>query len=226
MTARAWGMPQYAPEVAAVKSRSEANPLWHAHCDTLSLHVTGRTRAGSHVVVYAHLSHPLTTPREIEGAKRRGMYCGAVALDDYVFQRLVSLEGHRDSQWQQRVWVVDHHALQSCAQGRLPLRIDDLLAHPAIVPTLGGEKQAERYLLTYQNVFPDSPIGVWRPDDYDPATPWARLITLGGGTGGGYIGTTGFNTNGMFLSVRSPRDEEFAGPRYHPPRSVESLPCN
>ncbi|GEM_PF-1712488 len=185
--------PLFMPELALVRSRSakDARP-WQVWYVTPSMRATGQTKAGSKVVVYAHVPNYFSEPANIKNVIESGKlknYAGEIPQAD--FDKLVDLNGNG------RVFVVDYDTLRKSPSE--VIHVDDALEHPQTIPFLGGEAIAQAYLAKHKEVYGNR-IGVWHFDDFDKKTPHGRVLFLGDdiyGLGGG----SGIGIKGRVLGV-------------------------
>ncbi len=146
---------------------SELLTKWYL---TPSVRVTGQTKAGAKVVVYAHIPSYLSDPANIRNAVESGkLVNGAGVMPQNQFERLVNLEDNV------RVFVVDYETLKRSSSGVISL--DSALEHPQTIPFLGGRQVAEKYLAKHREVY-GSQIGVWHSDDFNKKTPLGRVLYL------------------------------------------------
>lgn len=193
--------PQYAPELANFRSNAPAdNALWGNWIFTPSILATGRTEAGSKVVVYAHVPNYLSNHENIRAAVQSGnLRAGAGALPQKEFQRLVDLDGQTDDKDIRRVWVVDYDKLKGSSSGSIP--IEKAMEHPQTIPFIGSVEGAQKYLTAHAQAYKTKGIGVWRHDDFDESSPRARLLLFGIYDNGGLSDNDSLNNNGRFLGV-------------------------
>ncbi|MBS3149366.1 hypothetical protein J4455_01565 [Candidatus Woesearchaeota archaeon] len=190
--------PVYMPQLADARIEADGDSrVWQTWFTTPSIRATGRTKQGNPVVVYAHTNNYLSTPENIEQAISEGLVNNAGRIPQGEFQRLVDLEGLTDESGNKLVFLVDYDKFRNSPSGLI--NVSDALEHPQVIPFLGGEERAQRYLEKHKTVFGPR-IGVWYTDDLRDE-PLARLLYLGDyddGLGGlNYLGY-----GARFLGVR------------------------
>jgi len=145
---------------------------------TPSVRVTGRSRGGNAVVVYAHVPNPFSNPANIKIAREAGLVNGAGKIPLQDFYNLLELEDG------QRVYVVDHKTLQSSESG--VIEVSKAMKHPQTIPFLGGQDRAEKYLAKHEEFYGDT-IGIWHSDDLGDV-PQGRPLFVGYGCNFGLVG--------------------------------------
>lgn len=139
---------------------------------TPSLKASGRTQdgSGSKVVVYVHIPNPYSNPECIvEAVNNRRLRKGAGPISQNDFDYLVSLDGNG------RVFVVDGAARRAQTE---TLEVDNALKDPHVIPFLGGEAAATRFLSNHKQYYGDL-VDFDYVDDFDEETPRGRLIGIG-----------------------------------------------
>ena len=184
--------PLFMPQLA--DARINGTAPWNQWFSTPSIRATGKTKQGTAVVVYAHIPNFLSNPNNIKEAKEQGLVNYAARLSQDEFQRLV------DAEDKQNVWVVDHADLKKAVSGRI--KITDAIKHPQVIPFLGGQERAERYLPAQAQAYNTKTIGVWHSNDINDESPLARLLYLGYCGYGGLGGDDSLSDVGQFLGVR------------------------
>ena len=185
--------PAFMPQLVDARiAAGEDNPIWNDWYASGSVMITGTTKGGSEVVVFAHIPNYLNNPENIGHAKGKGLRNGAGFVPEPEFQRLLGLEGAG-------VFVVDYDILKNSSSG-----ISSIAAavnHPMIAPFLGGMERVEPYLRMHRQVYGDN-IGVWHADDLASDGPLGRVLWLGLGSGGlcGHYTLDGF---GRVIGVHS-----------------------
>jgi len=188
-TAQKAGRVLFMPEIADAKIND--NSLWKEWYSSVSLRATGKTAQGTPVVVYAHVPNFYSNPENIRQAKAQGLINGAGVLPNDEFQRLLSLEG-------QGVFVVDYKALKESKSDVIP--VERALEHPQVIPFLGGQERAERYLAKHKEIVGNK-IGVWHNDDLQEQ-PVARPLFFGNSYDYDLNADDGFIYDGHFLGVQ------------------------
>ena len=170
--------------IADERIASEGNSsLWQNRLTSTSIRASGYTRQGNAVVVYAH-DHPTNQfgdPARIIQAKQEGLIQHGARLSQPEFQAMVDADEKKDVRGNRLVWVGDHDRRSKTCPG--VISVGQALSHPQTISFLGGQKRAELYLSRHKEVFGDR-IGVWHIDNLNKDTPVARLLYLGGGSGG------------------------------------------
>jgi len=195
--------------VALSNSRKQHNPLfmpslidarinspkgarfWQNRYDSVSARITGKTKAGNAVVVYAHKPNYLSDPKNIEKAKKLGLVNGAGIVPQNKFQRLLDLEDGSN------VFVVDNNILNNSTNGVVAIK--DALKHPQTIPFIGSEERAEAYLKRFEEVYGNK-IGIWYYNDLGEQ-PLGRLLSVGDDCDDGLGGDRGLDGDGRFVGV-------------------------
>ncbi len=182
--------PLYMPELAMARADADKDSrLWQTWFLAPSVRVTGRSKSGNPVVVYAHVPTSLSDPANIRKMiDEKALVNGAGPMPEEEFYALLEQEGNG------RVFVVDYAKLRASTSE--VIKVDDALAHPQTIPFLGGEQNAQAYLDKHKDVY-GKRIGVWHSDDLKDR-PMGRLLYLGGDYGlvGYYL-----NLSGRFVGV-------------------------
>lgn len=174
-------------------SPNEAPGNWR-WLTTPSIKATGRTRAGTPIVVYAHVPNHFSIPDNIATAVGQGLIKGAGIMPQYEFQRLVDLAEEQQGKPNQTVFLVDYQKLRKAPSSLVAVK--DALKHPQTVPFLAGQKRAEEYLPRHEQ-FLGNKIGIWHTDDI-AEQPVGRVLRVGYGGGlGGDLGN-----GARFVGVR------------------------
>ncbi len=195
--------PVFMPQLADARiAAGKDDVIWQNWYTTPSLMVTGTTKAGNNVVVFAHVLNYFSNPDNIKVAKERDLRNGAGSVPEDEFQRLLDLEDNVN------VFVVDYNTLKRSESDVITLK--DALKHPEVVPFFGGRERAEAYLEKHKLVY-DTRIGVWHADDLSEK-PLARVLFFGGsGDGlGGLGGGNGLYGSARFVGVRAESASEIA----------------
>lgn len=162
--------PLFMPAVVDMRIEALGNErIWKYWYTTTSLMVTGRTKQGSAVVVYAHALNSFSNLDKIIYAKEKDWINGAWVVPQGEFQRLLGLEDDKN------VFVVDYNKLKSSESGVIKLK--DALNHPQTIPFIGGRERAEKYLERHKEVYREK-IGIWHYDDLHDK-PLGHLLFLG-----------------------------------------------
>lgn len=148
--------------------------IWQSRYDSVSARVTGKTKAGNAVVVYAHIPNYLAKPKNIEKAKKQKLVNGAGIVPQNEFQRLLDLEDGLN------VFAVDNNTLNSSTSGVVAIK--DALKHPQTIPFIGNEARAEAYLKRFEEVYGNK-IGIWHCNDLGEQ-PLGRLLYVGDSNSG------------------------------------------
>jgi hypothetical protein len=178
-----------------VDARVEASGderVWKAWYCSPSVVATGKTKQGKGVVVFAHVPNYFFEPTNITKAIEEGLIGGAGRMPRAEFERLLGLEDNRS------VFVVDYKALKKAGSGAIS--VGKALRHPLVVPFLGGEERAERYLDRHAEVY-GKEISVWYGDVLGEV-PVGRLLFVGDIFINGLIGYYYLFNNGRFVGVR------------------------
>ncbi len=144
--------PLFMPELAIAKAGPYCDArLWRAEFTTMSAKITGRSRRGNAVVVYAHVPTSLCDPtnvrRLIDG---NAVINGALPIPEEEFLALLDQDGNG------RVFVVDHSRLHIGTRwGRYIESFGifgggDALDNPQTIPFLGGRKIAADYVAAHK----------------------------------------------------------------------------
>ena len=191
--------PVYMPQI--VDARIEADEdsrVWQTWFTTPSIRATGRSKEGIPVVVYAHIDNYFSSPENIEQAMSQGLVNGAGRIPQSEFQRLIDLEGLTDESGNQSVFVIGYNKLREYKSD--VIKVSNALKHPQVIPFLGGEERAQRYLKKHKKVF-GSTIGIWHSDDLSDE-PLARLLRLGDYCDDGLGGNDVLDDDARFVGVR------------------------
>ncbi len=171
--------------------------LWDSWIITPSVRVTGITKSGTPVVVYAHVENYFSNPANIKASRERGLRNGAGEVPQEEFQRLVDLEDG------QTVFVVDYETLRKSSSH--VISVYEALGHPQTIPFLGGKDRAVRYLEKHRQIYGER-IGIWHIDDLvrlPPRVAWGRVLSVTDhylpNTPGGLSGCHNLDAGGYFL---------------------------
>lgn len=179
----------YMPELAErrIKAKNDSS-LWKMWWATPSLRITGTTKGQSKVVLYVHDQTSWNDSEQLKYAREHRKN-GAGPFPQEEFYALVNRVGDG------KVFLVDYDTLKRSTSGIIS--VDSALSHPQIIPFLGGEKIAEKYLVKHRRVYGNN-IGIWHSNDLDDV-PRGRLLFLGSDLLGG-DGSLGGDAR--FLGVR------------------------
>ena len=186
--------PLFMPQIADGRILSSANDYivqnWFA---TPSVRVTGKSKGGNAVVVYAHVPNYFSNPANIKVARETGLVDGAGKMPLQDFYNLLDLE---DSQ---SVYVVDYNTLLNSESG--VIKVSEAMKHPQTIPFLGGQERAEKYLAKHKEFYGKT-IGIWHFDDLGHV-PQGRPLFVGNNYNNGLDGDNDINNNGggRFLGV-------------------------
>src|SRR4030042_120601 len=103
--------------------------MWQNWYSAPSVRVTGRTRQGNAVVVYAHVPNYFSNPENIKASINQGLRNGASKIPNEEFQRLLDLEDGKS------VFVFDYEVLRNASDG--VISTSKALKHPQTIPFIG-----------------------------------------------------------------------------------------
>ena len=186
--------PVYMPQLVDARINSPKDSLIWNWYTAPSVRVTGKTKQGTPVVVYAHVPNYFSKPANIAKAVNEGLQNGAGKMSSKDFYKLIGLEDKRN------VFVVDYTTLRNAPSGVID--VAQALEHPQVVPFLGGQTRAEQYLAKHQQVYDTSKIGVWHCDDLLVDQPLGRVLFLGVSHLYYLNANSNLYGNGRFLGVR------------------------
>ncbi|MBT4650977.1 hypothetical protein HOC13_00450 [Candidatus Woesearchaeota archaeon] len=176
--------------------------IWQKEYVSPSVAVTGRTKRGNPVVIYAHVPNHLSNPVNLMEAINREKpdpSCATIPMDE--FYRLLELEDDKD------VFVVDFKKLKKSFVSVLSL--DEFIDNPQTIPFLGGEARAEAYMKKHKEFFGDE-IRISHVTDYEfiEDQPSGRLLYLGLSSPGITLcGNYAINFPGRFIGVKKQLSE-------------------
>ncbi|MFH1456208.1 MAG: hypothetical protein ABIF40_04635 [archaeon] len=160
--------PLYMPELADRRiNLNEDDEIWNNWFIAPSVRVTGRTKQGNAVVVYAHIPNYFSNPENIKNALGN-LRNGAGSMPQEEFYNLLNQEDN------ERVFVIDYSDLKNSSNGMI--KVDKALEHPQTIPFLGGRGRAEQYLEKFRKIKGDK-IGIYYSNDLDD-TARGRLLFL------------------------------------------------
>lgn len=183
----------FMPELAMVRVDADKDSvLWKKWFLAPSVRVTGNSKKGNSVVVYAHVPTSLSDHVNIRRMIDSNVLVnGAGPMPQDEFYGLLDKEGDGS------VFVVDYERLMKSTSD--VIRVDDALVHPQVVPFFGGQKIAESYLAKHKDVY-GKRIGVWHSDDSNSSGPMGRVLFVGN-YDGGLSGNDNLNDYGRVLGV-------------------------
>lgn len=189
----------YMPQLLELKiSALNDSKIFQNWYSTPSIKVTGRTKQGKPVVVYAHISDYFSNQKNIKKSINKGLINGAGYILNKDFMRLLELEDNK------KVFVVDYYKLKSSTSGIIPL--EKALEHPQTIPFCGSKELAEKYLGKYKEVYGamgkiyGEGIGVFHCDDlYN--SPLARPLVIGLNLKGGLYSNISLNYDARFVGI-------------------------
>ena len=186
--------PVYMPQLVDARINSpKDSPVWKWHT-TPSVRVTGKTKQGNPVVVYAHVPNYFSKPNNVAKAVNEGLTNGAGKMPPKDFYKLL------DQEDKENVFVVDYTKLKNSSSGAID--VTQAIEHPQTAPFLGGRARAEQYLAKHQQVYNTTKIGVWHYDDLLVDQPLGRVLFLGGSHSNILDADNDLNYDGRFLGVR------------------------
>ncbi|RJQ17106.1 hypothetical protein C4573_03560 [Candidatus Woesearchaeota archaeon] len=148
--------PLFMPEIIDARiAADDTSPLWMNGLTAMSVSVTGKTKGGKAVVVYAHVPHYFSNPENVANTVKAGLTNGAGPYDAVDFRRLLDLQDDKT------VFVVDYSTLKTSVSGTI--EVSEALKHPQVIPFLGGKERAEAYLEKHAKVVGDK-IGIFHTD--------------------------------------------------------------
>lgn len=185
--------PVYMPQLVDARiAAPKESPVWKGYT-TPSVRVTGKTKQGNAVVVYAHVPNYFSKPTNVAKAVNEGLLNGAGRMPLKDFYNLLGLED------KQKVFVVDYAQLRNAPSGVID--VAQALEHPQVIPFLGGRTRAEQYLPKHQQAYNTAKIGVWHCDDMADE-PRGRVLFLGINHSGDLDADYDLDGDARFLGVR------------------------
>ena len=146
------------PEIADLKIKGDE---WYS---SVSLKVTGMTKQGIPIVLYVHVpNHYYSLPVNIRQA-RPNLIDGAGILPQPELEKLADLSDKDGTNGVFRLDGLDYNALKNSISG--VILVEHALKHPQVIPFLGGQERAERYLDKHEKMVGKT-IGVWHSDYLD-----------------------------------------------------------
>ncbi len=188
----------FIPKIMDMRSVSDKNSfIWNKGYSAPSVRVTGTTKGGSKVVVYAHIDNYFSDPKNIQKAivdKKNPLINGAGYYPKKLFQQLLNKEDGVN------VFVIDYDSLKNSTSGTIS--ISDAMKHPQVIPFIGGEKRAEKYLEQHEKVVGKN-IGVYHSTDLHDV-PYGRVLFVDNSNDNGNLnGYNLLNYNARFVGVPS-----------------------
>lgn len=185
----------FIPELAMAKADAEKDSvLWQKWFLAPSVRVTGKSKQGNNVVVYAHVPTSLSDPANIRTMiNNKSLVNGAGPMKEDEFYSLLEQDGNG------KVFVIDYDKLKSFTSGII--KVDDALEHPQTIPFFGGKAIAEYYLAKYRDVY-GKKIGVWPSDDLKDR-PMGCVLCINDNHGYGFFGDFDLGSIGRFVGVAS-----------------------
>ena len=185
--------PVYMPQLIDARINSPKSPVWRWYT-TPSVRVTGKTKQGNTVVVYAHVPNYFSKPNNIAKAVNEGLRDGAGKMPQKEFYKLLGSEDNEN------VFVVDYNKLKNFSSGMID--VAQAWEHPQIIPFLGGQTRAEQYLQIFKQANNTTTrMGVWHCDDLADE-PRGRVLFLGYDYSNDLNAIIRLNYNGRFLGIR------------------------
>ncbi len=182
----------FMPQIADARiNASEDDYIAQNWFSTPSVRVTGRTRGGGAVVVYAHIPNYFSKPENIAAARKAGLENGAGKMPEKAFYDLLGLEDGKD------VYVIDYNTLKNSESG--VIEVSKAMKHPQTIPFLGGKERVERYLAKHKKLYGET-IGIWHSDDLKDV-PLGRALCVGDSRVRGLCGSIYFDIGGRVLGV-------------------------
>ncbi|HLD72154.1 MAG TPA: hypothetical protein VJA23_01065 [Candidatus Nanoarchaeia archaeon] len=190
--------PWFIPELVDAKITPNCNDyLWQNDFTQPSIIVTGRNRAGKAVVVYDHGSNYFSNLENLKKVYQNGLSNGAGLMPQDEFLKLLGLEDEKT------VFVRDHQELMNSQYG--DIEVSTALAHPMMIPFLGGKERAESYLDAFGKRI-GSKIHLRIVNDLDNVAK-GRWLVLGGNYVNNSLGGVYYFYNyGRVLGVESSED--------------------
>lgn len=183
----------FMPELAMARADADKDSiLWQKWFLAPSARVTGRSKKGNSVVVYAHVPTSISDPSNIRKMiDEKALVNGAGPMKEDEFYSLLEQDGNG------RVFVVDYNTLKSSSSS--VIKVDEALEHPQTIPFLGGKTIAEAYLAKHRDVYGNR-IGIWHSDDLKDR-PMGRVLYVDYGCGDGLSGDYDLDYVGRFVGV-------------------------
>ena len=169
---QAKAQPLYMPQLADARiAAGKDSYLWKNYFTTPSTRITGTSKSGNKVVVYAHVPTYLSTSVNLAKAREDGLVNGAAKIPQEEFYRILDLEDNKT------VFVVDEATLRNAPPFYISKLSQVALKHPQTIPFLGGKERAEAYLAQHQTVYGEFILGPHYVDSAD--IPLGRVLFVG-----------------------------------------------
>lgn len=178
--------------------------LWERWYATPSVSLTGYTVHGTPAVVFAHIPTYLTNPDVLEDAEKQyfeDFIAGKkvikrVPVPKREFLRLLDLED------KEKVFVLagaEFEAYANSSSGIISAKtIKGVLAHPAVIPFVGGEEAAVDYIKAHQIMWGKGRIGIWHTTLIGE-TPSGSLLYAGSSNLSSISIDNDFSCDGRFI---------------------------
>ena len=212
--------PVYMPGVIDGRNAYSPNeaPVNWRWLTTPSIKATGKTKAGTPIVVYAHVPNHFSNPDNIATAVGQGLVNGAGIMPQYEFQRLVELAEEQQGKPNQRVFLADYKALKRAPSDGVA--VNNALKHPQTIPFLGGRARAEQYLPRHEK-FLGKQIGIWHVDDLTEQASIGRVLRVGFDYYSAFFAGDSLSAVARFVGV--PRGAEGAAPQMGLEQTISTL---
>ena len=160
----------FMPQIIDTRLSSDKGSfIWQKEIWTPSICATGRTKSGRAVVVFAHVPNYFSNPENIEDAISQGLLDDAAPYPEKEFSKLLDMEDREN------VYVVEHYVLRNSVSGLV--NISRAINHPMMIPFIGGQERAEKYLDKHKSLVEKNTVGIWHKDDLHNC-PYARLLRI------------------------------------------------
>nr|MBI4156282.1 hypothetical protein [Candidatus Woesearchaeota archaeon] len=190
--------PVYMPQLA--DSRINGSLPWNRFYHAPSIIATGKIN-NEPMVVFSHKDNYFSNPENIKASVGKELvnYAGIIPKNE--FESMVYQDQMTDQQGNRLVYVLKGEEYQRFRDSKSGvIKVKDALEHPQVIPFLGGEERAKRYLARHEEVFGDQ-IGIWRSDDLSDE-PLARVLYLGNNYNYSLYGNNILYSNARFVGVR------------------------
>lgn len=164
----------FMPELVERRIKAKINsPLWQNWCTTRSTMETGKTPAGSKIVLISHLPSYLSEAENIRTAINAGLRAGAGLVPGDNFQSRVK----RAEQGEPGLFIIPYEKVSASPSREIP--VDFALEHPLVLPFLGvDEARAGKYFNKHKQIYGPG-VGVWHYDDFVNGETRGRVLCLG-----------------------------------------------
>jgi hypothetical protein len=201
--------PWFIPELVDAKIAPNCNNyLWQKGFTQPSIIVTGRCKAGKAVVVYSHQPNYFSDLENLKKVYQNGLVNGAGLMPQDEFLKLLDLADDKT------VFVRDHQELMNA--GSDDIKVSKALAHPMIIPFLGGKERAEQYLDSFSKKI-GSKMFLGIANDLGDVSKGRWLVLSSIYIDGNLYGSCSFSNYGRVLGVESSLASE-ASPVIVPPK--------